>query len=322
MSVFSKGIAGIGVAGLGGLVALTLGAVAPQPAAAQDFFGNFFGGFDNGPRYERRQHASRPQTSRSYAAPDRGNAFPFPFFDARRPEQPQQQRQVRTPARAAGATVHCVRMCDGRYFPLPRAAGGVRLDPAKVCSALCPAAETKVFHGGDMQYARAADGTRYASLDTAFTFRERLVDDCSCTGRGPGGLAQIDLESDPTLRAGDIVVTAEGPAVFRGSRQFPYQTADFTPIDDYERLNQTLRATLAELQVNTSVAPVLPPQRLSESAQQELPSRAERRAAPDPEAAARRRAVQQRQRQAQRQEYERRQWERQRSAQRGFFGFW
>lgn len=251
-----------GAVAIGGLLALGLLGITPQPAAAQGLFGTLFGGFDSPAERSARYRDSRLPV-RSYAPSDYDRRDPyqghgFPFFGGPRSEP----REARPAAPAHGGTVHCVRMCDGRYFPVPRSAGGVRLDPAKVCSALCPAATTKVFHGGDMQYARASDGERYASMENAFAFRERIVPDCSCTGKGPGGLAQIDIESDPTLRAGDVVVTAEGPAVFNGSRQFPYQTADLTPIDDYGRLNRNLREKLAELQVNTQVEPVVPPQRI------------------------------------------------------------
>jgi hypothetical protein len=262
-----------GMLAVGGLLAFGAFSLAPAPAAAQGLFGTLFGGLDNPARYR-----DERLPVRSYAPSDyergygRDNDRFFPPFSGR-----SEQREARPAAPAHGGTVHCVRLCDGRYFPVPRSAGGVRLDPAKVCSALCPAAETKVFHGGDMQYARASDGTRYASLDTAFTFRDRLVPDCSCTGRGPGGLAQIDIESDPTLRAGDIVATTDGLAVFNGARQFPYRTADFTPVEDYGRLHRNLREKLADLQVNTQVEPVVPPQRI-DVAQPERPARSARTA--------------------------------------------
>ena len=254
-----------GALAFGGFVALSLVAVAPQPAVAQGLFGTLFGGFT--PPAERGYRDGRlPPRSYAPAEHDRrymgrqDGRYSFPFFSGSRPEHVE-PREARPAAPGHGGTVNCVRMCDGRYFPVPRGVPGTRLDPAKVCTALCPAAETKVFHGGDMQYARANDGTRYESLDTAFAFRERIVPDCSCTGKGPGGLAQIDIESDPTLRAGDIVVTAEGPTVFNGG-QLPYQTSDFTPAGDYARLNRALREKLAEMQVNTEVSPVVPPQRI------------------------------------------------------------
>ena len=322
----SRGLSN-GALALGGFVALGLVATAPQPAAAQGIFDALFGGFD---RPAERGYRDGRLPPRSYAPSEQDRRYmqqrqdgghSFPFFGGSRPEHAQ-PREARPAAPSHGGTVNCVRMCDGRYFPVPRGASGARLDPAKVCTALCPAAETKVFHGGDMQYARANDGTRYASLDTAFTFRERIVPDCSCTGKGPGGLAQIDIESDPTLRAGDIVVTAEGPTVFNGG-QFPYQTSDFTPVGDYARLNRALREKLAEMQVNTEVAPVVPPQRIAVTAP-ERSSRQARQAAR--EQSAEERAERRRVRQQQRAHSEQRhqQQQRQRAAQQGFpfFRMW
>lgn len=288
-----------GTIALGGLLVLGAAGLNPQPAMAQGLFGTLFGGFDT-PAQSAARYRDERLPVRAYAPTGRSeygtryeDRLPFSPFDGSRPER----REARpAPQAAQGGTVHCVRTCDGRYFPVPRSAGGVRLNPAAVCSALCPAAETKVFHGSDMQYARSNDGERYASLDNAFAFRDRIVPDCSCTGKGSGGLAQIDIESDPTLRAGDIVVTAEGPTVFNGGRQFPYQTADFTPIEDYGRLNRQLREKLAEMQVNTEVAPVVPPQRIAVTAP-ERPVRTARQAASEQTAddrAERRRVRQQR----------------------------
>ena len=267
----------VGLVAAGALLALGLHASWPNPAAAQGLFGALFGGLgwdqDRRPRSYAPRYERGPATA--YAPNDYGRQERLPLFLPRRSE-----RQA-APAEPRSSSVHCVRMCDGRYFPLPRSANGTRLDPVKVCSALCPAATTKVFNGGNMNYAVASDGTRYADLDNAFAFRERLVPDCSCTGQGPGGLAQIDVESDPTLRAGDIVVTASGPTVFRGSSQFPYKTADFTPIDDYRRINNQLREQLAELQVNAAAQPVLPPSKLeAEAARQRTQSTTTRRSRP------------------------------------------
>jgi hypothetical protein len=255
--------------GLSALAAVIIagGAVAtPRPAQAQNFFESLFGGFSGD--YQRRRYVTTP----AYAPPaydERSADGRFPDFEPRRPSE----------AGVRGHGTHCVRMCDGRYFPVPTTVNGVRLDPAKVCSALCPAAQTKVFNGGNMEYARANDGTRYADLDSAFAFRDRIVPDCSCTGQGPGGLAQIDVESDPTLRAGDVVVTASGPTVFRGSSQFPYKTADFTPVEDYRQLHKSLRDKLSDLQVNTAAKPALPPQRL-EAGKGDKPVRTTRQTRP------------------------------------------
>ena len=54
-----------------------------------------------------------------------------------------------------------------------------------------------------------ANGARYADLDNAFVYRERILDNCTCNGRNSFGLAPIDAASDPTLRPGDIVASGD-----------------------------------------------------------------------------------------------------------------
>ena len=236
------------------LLALPSGAFLSQPVAAQDLFEALFGAFDPAPR--RAQPRDDRWQARAYAPRDDER------YLGRRETETYTPRAERPAVASAprGASVNCVRLCDGRYFPAPRSVNGAPLDPAKVCNALCPMAKTQVFNGGNIEYASAADGTRYSDLDNAFAFRDKNVPDCSCTGNGPGGLAQIAIESDPTLRVGDVVVTAEGPTVFRGSKQFPYKTVDFTPVEDYGRLNKELRQKLSELQVNQTALPAVAPQ--------------------------------------------------------------
>ena len=59
----------------------------------------------------------------------------------------------------------------------------------------------------------ASDGARYGDLKTAYLYRKQIVSDCTCNGRDIFGLASIDVKSDPTLRAGDTVATADGVIV-------------------------------------------------------------------------------------------------------------
>jgi hypothetical protein len=182
-------------------------AVPQQPASAQGLFETLFGGL--------RLHRPAPlppQTS-SYADP-----------------QGLVGRESRPYAgNDSGSSGHgmafCVRTCDGRYFPLQRQAGR---SPAETCRAFCPASKTVVFSGSKIDYAVASDGTRYADLENAFAYRQRVVGNCTCNGRDALGLAPQDVASDPTLRPGDIVATNDGLMSYRGRSS---KTAQFTPID-------------------------------------------------------------------------------------------
>jgi hypothetical protein len=96
----------------------------------------------------------------------------------------------------------CVRLCDGRYFPLERQPSATA---TKLCSAFCPASPTKIFLGSAIDHAVAPDGERYSALKNAYLYRKRIVPDCTCNGRDAFGLATLTVASDPTLRAGDVV---------------------------------------------------------------------------------------------------------------------
>jgi hypothetical protein len=132
----------------------------------------------------------------------------------------------------------CVRLCDGQHFPLAHMANAT---PVETCRAMCPASKTKVFFGSEIDHAVAQDGGRYANLDNAFVYRQRLVPKCTCNGKDAFGLARFDLSSDPTLRPGDIVATKDGFVAYAGKRG---QANAFMPVD--------AKAITAELSAGSS----------------------------------------------------------------------
>jgi len=166
-----------------GLAALMLSDV---PAGAQNFFDMLFGGS------QRQQQNAPPQTT--------------PNVDPNRQNGSDRYGEPSAPSSGGGRVAYCVRLCDGRYFPMQRNATA---DPVQLCSAFCPAANTQVFNGSQIDQAYAGNGARYASLDNAFVYRKKVVDGCTCNGRDSFGLARIDVASDPTLRPGDIVATGD-----------------------------------------------------------------------------------------------------------------
>src|SRR5689334_15305750 len=110
--------------------ALTLPGTA---ASAEGLFDFLFGGF----------RRSLPSSATAYSNP---NSNP----------QGAEQR-----AGSGGAVAYCVRLCDGRFFPIQRSSGA---DPVQLCSSFCPAAKTKIFSGSSIDHASARDGTRYTDL--------------------------------------------------------------------------------------------------------------------------------------------------------------
>ncbi len=149
-----------------------------------------------------------------------------------------------------GYTPYCVRLCDGRYFALSSTVAGSRANATRLCSAMCPAARTAIFHGSSIDDARSGS-VRYADLDKAYLYREQIVPDCTCNGRDAFGLARVDLANDPTLRAGDIVANGNGLAVFRGWRDDNRKAAAaFTPIENSSSLSAEIRRKLAGARVS------------------------------------------------------------------------
>jgi hypothetical protein len=198
------------------------------PAHAQGLFdaiGKFFG-------------AAPP--ARAPDQPPMGSTDPFGLLTPEPTEEPKE---------AGPVMAYCVRLCDGRYFPLPRNAGAPHSSPDKICGAMCPASQTKVYTGSQIDQASASNGTRYSNIENAFVYRVRLVPNCTCNGKDGMGTAAINIHSDPTLRSGDIVVTKDGPMVFKGSKLVPHRTSDFTPAKDYKGLPASTRRTLAEMKV-------------------------------------------------------------------------
>ncbi len=140
------------------------------------------------------------------------NLFDFLFGGFQR-QAPQQQQQAPPPggsipeAGYGGGQAFCVRLCDGRYFPLqphPTAS------PSQLCSAFCPATPTRIFRGNEIQTAVGQDGSRYQELKNAYLYRKQLVSGCTCNGKDSLGLVTLDASNDPTLQPGDTVATPDG----------------------------------------------------------------------------------------------------------------
>ncbi len=204
-----------------GLVTLSLSA----PASAQGIFERIFGGL--------RQAVEGPTRE-----PTNITAFADPFSNLANGINPAPQ-----PAETGLARAFCVRTCDGHFFPVQARTG---LSAAESCHAFCPGSQTRLYSGGTIDYAVASDGSRYADLANAFVYRQHLVDGCTCNGHDHFGLARMDINSDPTLRQGDIVATKSGLMAFIGAKN---NVADFTPINSYNGLSKNYRDKLSDVKI-------------------------------------------------------------------------
>ncbi|WP_063694223.1 DUF2865 domain-containing protein [Bradyrhizobium stylosanthis] len=188
------------------LAVASLGLALTPPAHAQDFFSQLFGGFRMRPPPEIR--------------------VPFPNDDMPRYDQPRR-------AAYGGGTAYCVRGCDGRYFP---AQGNDAESKAQSCKSFCPASETSLVYGSNIDDATTDRGKSYSDLPNAFRYRNEIVAGCTCNGKDPVGLAQVKVEDDPTLRKGDIVAGSDGLVVANRSANDRRGVAvNFSPLPESVR---------------------------------------------------------------------------------------
>ncbi|WLB88414.1 MULTISPECIES: DUF2865 domain-containing protein [Bradyrhizobium] len=165
------------------LIVVSAGLASAPSAHAEDFFSALFGGFRMRPPPEIR--------------------MPFPNDDVPRYDAPRRSSY-------GAGTAYCVRGCDGRYFP---AQGTDAASKAQSCKSFCPASETSLVYGSNIDDATTENGKSYSDLPNAFRYRNEIVAGCTCNGKDPAGLAQVKVEDDPTLRKGDIVAGANGLVV-------------------------------------------------------------------------------------------------------------
>jgi hypothetical protein len=154
--------------------------------------------------------------------------------------------------RSDGGIAYCVRLCDGRYFPIQRHSGA---SSAQTCSSFCPASATRIYNGNGIDHAVAPDGKRYSELATAFAYREKIIPGCTCNGRDAFGLVTTPVADDPTLRPGDIVATNAGLMAYNGGPN----SSIFTPISAYAGLSADLRRQLSETKIDPAAEESAPP---------------------------------------------------------------
>jgi hypothetical protein len=193
----------ISQAALAAAVTLAASAMAPS-AQAEDFFSALFGAFGGGP----------PRV-----------AIPLPFANEGIPMVPRNERG-RPRVSSYGGQAFCVRTCDGRYFPV---SGFDSQSRATSCNNFCPASDTKVLYGSNIDDAATESGTPYSELPNAFRYRDEIVTGCTCNGKDQIGLAPVRIEDDPTVRKGDLVAGPDGLMVAGRSADKRGASLNFSP---------------------------------------------------------------------------------------------
>src|SRR3954451_211454 len=197
----------------GGAVAFvavaSVGLALTPSAHAEDFFSALFGGFRGRPAPEIRMPFQTDDT---------------PRYDSPRYDTPRQRASS-----YGGGTAYCVRGCDGRYF---LAQGNDSESKAQSCKSFCPASETSLVYGGNIEDATTDKGKSYSDLPNAFRYRNEIVAGCTCNGKDPVGLAAVSIEKDPTLRKGDIVAGENGLVVAGRSADKRGAELNFSPASE------------------------------------------------------------------------------------------
>lgn len=190
------------------IVAALAALPAPTPASAQGFFDWFNQRRDD--RYPRQNSWSGQRQEWNGGQQRHYTPQVSAYSDPTVPMQAPRYGAPSAPSIGGGSTgrsvAYCVRLCDGRHFPMQRHANATSI---QLCNAFCPSAKTQVFNGSQIDHAVASNGARYANLENAFVYREKIVPGCTCNGKDTFGLAKIDVASDPTLKPGDIVATGD-----------------------------------------------------------------------------------------------------------------
>jgi hypothetical protein len=198
---------------LSGTIVL-IAAIAAPAALAQDFFSALLGGFG--------LHRPQPPMTRMPYAGEENTASPSEGLISR----------PRAYSYGGASQAFCVRTCDGRYFPISSSGHQSR---AASCNSFCPASETKVVYGSNIDGAVTEDGKPYSELPNAFRYRDELVTGCTCNGKDTVGLAEVKIEDDPTLRKGDMVAGPEGLMVAGRSADRRGASLNFSPATGSKR---------------------------------------------------------------------------------------
>jgi hypothetical protein len=202
---------------IGGAAAVVCASALAPAAQAEDFLSALFGAFGVRPQ--------APAVRLSYAYEG----------DPRAPQSGVRSRSGYSggSGRFGGSQAYCVRTCDGRYFPISGSNGQSR---AASCNDFCPASETKVVYGSNIDNAATDSGKPYSELPNAFRYRNEMVAGCTCNGKDQIGLAPVKIEKDATLRKGDLVAGADGLMVAGHAADKRGASLNFSPA------SQALRA--------------------------------------------------------------------------------
>ena len=155
--------------------------------------------------------------------------------------------EVKPAERRAGGRAVCVRLCDGFFFPSATNTGG-----DEACAAQCPDAPaaryTEPLGSDRIEEAVSTRGEPYTALPVANRYRTTLDNACTCHRARTGGGYSDSVLNDPTLRKGDVVMTAKGFVVFEGAKARSITSSDFVVLSRARSLPKDVQATLLDME--------------------------------------------------------------------------
>jgi hypothetical protein len=158
---------------------------------------------------------------------------------------PERRKSKRSSAAAFGyGKPVCVRLCDGSFFPTSSVSGG-----EAACAAQCPDAPTALYTMSTdrIEDAVSSAGKPYSMLPVAKRYQTSVESTCSCHREGVASRLK-QLLHDPTLRKGDVVMTATGFRVYQGSGYAAVSAKDFVALPQAGGVPKDERATLAAME--------------------------------------------------------------------------
>jgi hypothetical protein len=154
--------------------------------------------------------------------------------------------EVKPTDRRAGGRAVCVRLCDGFFFPSATNTGG-----DEACAAQCPDAPaaryTEPVGSDKIEESVSTRGEPYTALPVANRYRTTLDNACTCH-RASVRDYTASLLNDPTLRKGDVVMTAKGFVVFEGAKARLVTSSDFVTLSRARSLPKDVQATLLDME--------------------------------------------------------------------------
>jgi Protein of unknown function (DUF2865) len=176
------------------------------------------------------------------------------IFNAPQQNEPKAQKLDRiTNSNTRYTNNYCVRLCDGFFFPVVtlKNTSDDKVLQEEICASFCPGTPTAFYRSyGSINSAVNANYTPYVRLETAFAYRKKISNSCSCKTTTALGLNNLKYSHDFTLRKGDILNQEAAPIMFIGASHFPYKRDNFENVTKNSKIPKLTHEFFEQLKSN------------------------------------------------------------------------